>query len=213
MWAFWKNGGNPFTIDVNKISRPWNSETADWLHYDAEALWDSPGGDYAEKIISMNAPAGYNINVWDEYDILAAVEDFINDPEHNYGLLFQSVSGGDGHGYRTSEVGDISKRPKLTIVYEGGTSTEPAMCRGHKSLPNTAIVAMTQRNLLTYSINGNSTGMLRLGLYSCTGELVEERMVEGSSGTVLLPGLSMGAYVFVMKSNNTLFTSGKVFIR
>jgi len=160
--------------------------------------WLTAGGEYGTRAATLNAPSGYNTNVWDAYTVTSAVQDFVANPSQNHGLLFVCTDGSDGHGYYTSDYSDVSKRPKLTVTYtvqstavtplaEAGNSDSPAPLRIH-------------RGTMSWNL-GNAAA--RVSVLSLDGRLVGTRTVTGR-GSFTLPAAA-GARVTAVESDRNAF--------
>lgn len=190
MYAFWKNGTNAFTIAAAKISKTWSPVEASWTLRSAGVNWTNPGGDYGTRVTTLNAPGGYNVNVWDAYTVTSAIQDFVNDPSQNFGLMFICVGGSDGHGYYTADYSDISKRPKLTVTYAATTGvSQPQAVSPSTSVPPLRVYQAA----VSWSQLDNPS---RLQVHTLNGRLRENRLVSGS-GALRLAQAS-GTYVVTM---------------
>ena len=56
----------------------------------------------------------------------AAVQEWVNDPTSNHGLIFQNYAdASDGLDFRSSETSTVSQRPRLLIAYQAPETTDP----------------------------------------------------------------------------------------
>ena len=74
-------------------------------------------------------------------------------------------------------------------------------------------ITKTKDNVLRYTITGTHSSHVWLGLYSCSGRLVAQSEITGSSGTMSLTGVTKGAYVAVLKSGKELLSQKTVIVR
>ena len=121
------DGNNDVQIDVHRITQSWvegtktgngNADGATWNDYDGTNPWVTAGGDYDSTVIaSATIPRGNN--TWHQWDITTLVSDWLNNGSPNDGLLLEQVGLRDGVQFASSENGNVSLNPKLTLTYLG----------------------------------------------------------------------------------------------
>lgn len=81
--------------------------------------WDDNGGDYVTSPLDESDVS--DVQVWEDFDVISAVEEFIDDPSSNYGFLIKHTVLKMGVKFISSENSDQEKRPKLTLYFEMDT--------------------------------------------------------------------------------------------
>lgn len=94
--------------------------------------WNKKGGDYTGE----GADTIYNADItgWFEFEITSHVQDFVNEPSKNYGVMLSVAMDNPNHLYLNSDpridtvaqmgkfhsmkVSDVSLRPQLVITYD-----------------------------------------------------------------------------------------------
>ena len=112
------------------ISREWDENTATWAFATGTESWGVPGAsgltDHAPAslgTITADVPAFYRFNLSEA--TLPLIQEWIDDPSSNYGLIFQDyTSGDDGLDISSSEFPEAARRPRLEITY---TDIPPAI--------------------------------------------------------------------------------------
>lgn len=150
----------------HRLVRAWDESAVTWTKATAGANWTKPGGDYsptpvgAPGLLSNNGTQGG----WEEYDVTSAIQTFVEDPSQNHGLLLIITTGSRNyHKYHSSEYSDVSLRPKLTVQYEGGTSTAPifagvlSITRGEGAAKGASLFTCTGRRLLRSNLTPRGT--------------------------------------------------------
>ena len=127
-------GDSSYDISAHKIIN-FNPELsgATGFTYDGSNAWTANDSCYdnvplaqadiesAESTVSLNTSLGYK-----SLDISGMVQEWVNNPSSNYGILVNSDSVASSNSYRffaSSEASDTTQRPKLIINYTPG---EPA---------------------------------------------------------------------------------------
>lgn len=121
------DGNNDVQIDLHRVTQSWtegtqtgngNADGATWNDYDGTNPWVTSGGDYdSTVIVSATIPRGNN--TWHQLDITALVSDWLNNTSPNEGLLLEQVGARDGIQFASSENGNVTLNPRLTITYLG----------------------------------------------------------------------------------------------
>ena len=119
------------TIRVNALLKPWVESQATWLASQTGVPWTTPGAasagsDYtssADALVAAPYAAG-----WVDFDVTTRVQQW-KAGGGNYGWrLSQTTSGYNPKTFNSSEyVTDPTHRPKLRVVYSGGTNVPPTV--------------------------------------------------------------------------------------
>jgi len=121
------DGNNAVQIDVHRVTQAWvegtktgngNADGATWNDYDGSNPWASSGGDFDPAVVASTiVPTGNN--TWHQWDITALVSDWLNNTVPNNGILLEQVGPRDRVQFASSENGNATLNPKLTITYIG----------------------------------------------------------------------------------------------
>jgi hypothetical protein len=116
---------SPSSVNVHLVTRAWVEGTqtgstpangATWLAYDGVNGWPAPGVGYAAApVASMPHSTSQG---WKDWDITDAVAGWLSGVYSNHGLWLVDAGGSIGDTkYLSSEAGDATRRPKLTLHY------------------------------------------------------------------------------------------------
>jgi Tfp pilus assembly protein PilX len=116
---------SPASVNVHLITRSWVEGTqfgdspasgATWSTYDGVNPWSSPGVGYASVPVASNA---HTTNQgWKDWDVTDAVAGWLSGVYPNEGLWLVDSGGSIGDTYyQSSEGGNATRRPKLTLNY------------------------------------------------------------------------------------------------
>jgi len=137
------DGNNAVQIDIHRITQSWVEGTktgngaadgATWNDYDGNNPWASSGGDYDPAVIASTLiPTGNN--TWHQWDITTLVSIWLDNTSPNDGLLLEQAGPRDRVQFASSENGDDTLNPKLTIDYIGECGTGGGPPPGSITLP------------------------------------------------------------------------------
>ncbi|MBN1462074.1 MAG: DNRLRE domain-containing protein [Paludibacteraceae bacterium] len=98
------------TIFIYKITQAWNPALTTWNN--------PPVYDSTIKIIDLKDTIVSN--TFNDYDITSLVQNWVNNPAQNFGMIMQIADQSLWHGYNicSIEEANATKRPKLIIEYE-----------------------------------------------------------------------------------------------
>jgi len=119
---------SPVQAGVYMVRREWKETEATWLHATAAQLWGLPGCSEVpddREGTALDEAMLYERDTWVTWDVAAAVQEWIADPEANHGLLLRQTSlliGGE-YDIRQSEYPGIEVRPYLSVTYTEATPT------------------------------------------------------------------------------------------
>ena len=119
------------TYQVYKMHRPWIETGATWTQYASGLNWQVAGASGtsdrgATALGSMTASTtGLKTFTFNASGV-AIVQEWLNTPSSNNGIIVQNYANADGLDWDSSEIGTATNRPKLTVTYTppgGGTPT------------------------------------------------------------------------------------------
>ena len=104
------------SIGVHRITQEWTESGATWIERRAGDDWGAPGGDFDATQTAAFDAVGTG---WRSVDITSLAQEWLNGSYPNYGLLLAAeiAPGNDVNEFTSSDDGDASLHPKLTIVY------------------------------------------------------------------------------------------------
>jgi len=113
-----------------KYKSNWNNDKK--YVYQITESWDESTVTYRNKPSYNNQSIASNDNtstgVWESYDVTEAIKDIVENNAYNYGFLVKLQERSyRGVKFRSSESGEITERPKLTITYETTDTEEPVV--------------------------------------------------------------------------------------
>ena len=170
-------GSSRDSYEVYALQRAWDELSATWQRYATGNNWTGAGANGAADTqstvlgqLAATSSGTYRINL--NSAGVAAVQQWINDPSKNYGIIIKDYAVSKAVEIRTSETSTASQRPKLTINYTdppvnlapvvnvGGDLTAPAATPlaisgtvTDDGLPNNALLTA----LWTFSGPGTAT--------------------------------------------------------
>lgn len=111
-------GPESITLRAYRLLRAWDETTATWTEARAGDPWAQPGVLGSEDVedtpfleTSIPPAPGYVT-----LDISDAVQTWLDDPEHNFGMLMTGVEYGRQYTFSASNVGATTQRPRLELV-------------------------------------------------------------------------------------------------
>lgn len=141
------------TYEVYALERAWDELSATWQQYADGVDWSGAGAtggsDADSAVLGSMSPASkgtYRINL--NAAGIAAVQEWVGDPSHNYGIIIKDYNNSKAFEIATSESKTASQRPKLMINYTAPPANLPPMVSagpdlavsGAQPLPITATV-------------------------------------------------------------------------
>ncbi len=111
------------SYELYALERAWDELSATWQQYANGSSWSGSGAsgsaDHGSAVLGELAAANTGLYRIDLNDAgVAAVQQWINDPSHNYGIIIQNYNVRKAVIVSTSEANTASERPKLVINYE-----------------------------------------------------------------------------------------------
>jgi hypothetical protein len=118
------------TYEVYTLERAWNELSATWQQYATGASWSGAGAtgasDAGSAVLGSMSPTSkgtYRINL--NAAGIAAVQAWVSDPSHNYGIIIKDYNNSKAFEIATSETKTASQRPKLMINYTAPPANLP----------------------------------------------------------------------------------------
>lgn len=112
----------PLTISAYRLLKAWNEPTATWKRPSEDGNWglagaQEPGVDYDGS--PLDAKTFSSLNQYDhvQWDVTAAAQVWLDQPEANAGLLLLPTDGARYLYAASSENGAAERRPSLTVRY------------------------------------------------------------------------------------------------
>jgi hypothetical protein len=104
-------------IDVYKVTEAWTEAAESWLNRTGDFAWSTPGGTHGETVLATaTLPAGVKL-VWLEWDITALVQEWVDFPELNYGVLLKTDVSKDIK-FSSKEATEPADHPQLVVVVQ-----------------------------------------------------------------------------------------------
>ncbi|MBC7264629.1 MAG: DNRLRE domain-containing protein [Chloroflexi bacterium] len=198
------------------VKRPWDEGSATWYMATATTWWTLPGcaGPGTDRCDPANdttdlyaggAPEGK----WFEWDVTELVQQWVDDPWHNFGVVIKSNTGPYWFPSSNSAMGFFDQRPKLTVHYvlhtptptatQTNTSTPtrtPTVTRTLTLTPTPTLSTGTIRGMVCEDLNAN--GVCDTGeppLPAATIRLWDAQGVKLSEIITLSDGLFVFSYI------------------
>lgn len=115
-------GSSKDTYELYALQRAWDELSATWQRYATGSNWASAGANNSADAqssalgtLAATSSGTYTINF--NAAGIAAVQQWINDPSKNYGVIIKDYAVTKAVEIRTSETSTASQRPKLVINY------------------------------------------------------------------------------------------------
>jgi hypothetical protein len=133
-------------FEVYALQKAWDEFSATWQRFAASGAWATPGvtgsADRGTTVLGALGPGSTGIQrIQLNAAGISAVQQWIDNPSLNFGIILQDYAAADGVDIATSEASTASRRPKLVITYEtppvGGPSTPESNETPPQNLPPT----------------------------------------------------------------------------
>lgn len=110
------------TYELYEVLRPWVERRATWNDFDSGNAWDVPGaqgaGDRGSTAVGdFTATTKGLVTIDLNAEGIALVQQWVNNPESNYGVILQDYANTDGMGFHSSEHSDVGTRPTLSLNF------------------------------------------------------------------------------------------------
>ncbi|MBN1854503.1 MAG: DNRLRE domain-containing protein, partial [Pirellulales bacterium] len=129
------DSSNGQAYEFYSANREWIDDQATWNVACTGVPWQTPGArgqlDRGSEILGVMAPTAvgsytYALNAAG----IALVQQWIDDPSTNYGLIISDENNTDGMEFDSSESATLSYRPRLTLSFRGVDDTPPSIPTG-----------------------------------------------------------------------------------
>ncbi len=114
---------SPNRYPIYEMKRSWVESRANWNRYDSGKSWQTPGAlgigtDRGSAVLGLVSALGtgrhtYPLNA----EGVALVQSWVDGPASNHGVLIQKYDNSNTLALASSEAGQSSRRPRLTVVY------------------------------------------------------------------------------------------------
>jgi len=108
-------------IQAYKLLKDWDEQEANWYYCEPGTIWTSPGADAATDRADTPTDTARvaEVNEWAQWDLTPVVQEWVNDPSSNHGVLLMGLRVVQTVEYSCyeSEVGHDYLRPKLSVTY------------------------------------------------------------------------------------------------
>lgn len=121
LYAEGRSADAPLSVAVYRVKRPWSEEVASWLWPDVGQMWQEAGcnGIVDREQAPLSSVQATRAGWWYAWDVTLFVQDWVQFPEINAGVLLRTPSSSDWVEYQfsSSEAPNPSLRPRLTVAY------------------------------------------------------------------------------------------------
>jgi hypothetical protein len=202
-------GSSKDSYEVYALQRAWDELSATWQRYANGSNWSGAGangsGDAQSAVLgqlSATSKGTYRINLNDAG--VAAVQQWVNDPNLNFGIIIKDYTVKKAVEIATSETKTASQRPKLIINFQQPVPNTPPVV-----LLGTDTVAQVNQPLVigaTVTDDGKPTNGLLMALWTKTAgpgtvSFGNDSLVN-TTATFSLPGL----YTLRLSVSDSLLT-------
>jgi len=148
-------GGEPLTINIYKVTRPWVVTETTWISASASTPWgvagcsgeDDHGLSPVASFLLERGAIRYSIEVTE------LVSEWVQEPERNQGIVLKSVSDtGMCHSLASAEYYAFPDRPQLSVIFLPGEST-PTPTPTLTLTPTATPTSTLQPTVTTFQLN------------------------------------------------------------
>ncbi len=114
------SNGNPLTAEVYGLRRPWDENAVTWNHASGGQPWEQAGayGDTDKAADSVDSVQIQRLRTWYDWDVTSLVQEWVSNPQSNYGAIIQAHSSiAVAYYCESSENRTVNFRPALTVKY------------------------------------------------------------------------------------------------
>lgn len=110
------------TIAAHRLLKPWDERTGTWSRPALGQSWGTPGArqagvDYDPAVLDSKAFSALNLGETVQWDVTAAAQSWLNQPDANFGLLLLPSAGARELWTASGENPTSDRRPKLTVRF------------------------------------------------------------------------------------------------
>ncbi|NLE76294.1 MAG: DNRLRE domain-containing protein, partial [Chloroflexi bacterium] len=115
-----RTAGETMQVELYRVQRPWQPEQATWHQAAAGLPWGAPGGDAGSDraprpMAKANVREAYQ---WVTLEITALVQEWVDHPENNFGLMLAGYAPEEGEfAFASSKRAPVYERPQLQVAY------------------------------------------------------------------------------------------------
>lgn len=114
------------TMVAYELARDWNEAGASWVSAKTGSPWAAAGasavpGDRSGSMAGEMTLRYDQVSKWYYMDVHLAVQNWVNDPASNHGLLLTGSGPTSVFAFMSSEAGSASLRPGLRVRWSGGS--------------------------------------------------------------------------------------------
>jgi hypothetical protein len=151
------------SYEIYALKRAWNESQVTWNQADNANNWQSAGAngsnDRDTQILgTVTATNTGSLTIAFNTAGMAIIQQWVNDPNSNYGIIIANSSSGDGVDFYSSEFSTTTSRPKLSLSYHVPVVTLPEI-----TSPPSASALST--NTTTFNWAANDTTVSEWWLY------------------------------------------------
>ena len=214
------------TYELYESRRPWVESEATWNEFAFGQSWQVAGADGPEDrraaVLGAIADSSEGSHTFSLNSTgVAVVQAWVDNPAANHGfIILEHINTRDGLDFSSRENRTISKRPKLTVIYDGAGS---AVAVKSQALPRATQLQQNYPNpfnpttRISYSIR--ELGFVSLKIYDVLGKevqtLVNEFQTAGTYSVELdATKFSSGTYFYTLRhSDDFVETRKMLFLR
>ena len=179
------------TVTIHKITNAWEETEASWIYAKKDKLWEKEGADFTTDV-AATYKYGEELNEWHTITITEIIQEYIQNPESNNGLLMYMEPIMHTIRYLSSQNSIQSQRPKLLI--EG--STVPIVQNIKRVYPHKTTIKTLPSSVI---ISTNNTESYSLLLYNNRGQQLFNIFVSQNAGVIPTDKLSAGLYTICLQ--------------
>jgi chitodextrinase len=110
------------SYEIYALKREWTDVQTTWNQANNSNNWQSAGADGTndrdtQVLGSVDANSSGSLTITFNAAGLAAIQQWIDNPSSNYGIIIANSDHGDGVGFYSSEFGTLTSRPMLSLDY------------------------------------------------------------------------------------------------
>jgi hypothetical protein len=127
LYAYDRDKGWSCSIGAHRLRRAWDPALATWLDATGSQTWSAPGalGPSDSEATPLDEEQLTGVNQWYEFDVTAAVRDWVTNPDSNHGLLMRNSTTPQAvvYYFASSEHHNENWRPQLVVHHSYGSTT------------------------------------------------------------------------------------------
>ncbi|MCW3134979.1 MAG: DNRLRE domain-containing protein [Methanophagales archaeon] len=112
------------SLNVHKLLASWEEYEVTWYNRNRTVKWENPGGDFGPAIETKSFNSSGKV-VFECRKIAEVVQEWVNNPESNYGFLLEADAPEDKSFYIYQTDWNEKLAPKLVVTYELADDVSP----------------------------------------------------------------------------------------